>query len=115
MNILTIVSQIFVLVMAIFAVTCCIILYRHRHQFAWLLVSAVFLEPFVTVLIRAFEGRPLLRHARTLPSTDGAIHVHQYFEFPVFYLLAVIGVFLLARSAHRNSSNESVMEIERNR
>lgn len=58
-------------VLAVVAVYFCVTLYRRHRQCGWLLVSAVFLEPFVLMLTRAVRDRPLLRYQTSGPAEDG--------------------------------------------
>jgi hypothetical protein len=56
--------------LALFAIGCSVILCRRQRTLAWLLIGAVFLEPFVYGI-----------------------------DFPFLYLSAVIGLFLLVQSS----------------
>jgi hypothetical protein len=64
-------------------------------------VSGVFLEPFVLMLMRAVRDRPLLRYRTSGPAVDGVGQLTYNVDFPVLYILAVVGLFMLVREMRR--------------
>jgi hypothetical protein len=101
MKALAIISHLSVFVLAILAIVCCIGLYRHHRQIAWLILGAMFLEPFWFLLMRAIKGRPLLAYMSVGAGADGSQIIHYRIGFPFFYILAVIGLYLLVQNARR--------------
>jgi hypothetical protein len=101
MEALALFSHLLHYVLAVVAVYLCVTLYRRHRQCGWLLVSAVFLEPFVLMLMRAVRGRPLLRYSTSGPAVDGADQLTYNVDFPVLYILAVVGLFMLVREVRR--------------
>lgn len=100
METLAIISQLFTFAIAAAAVILCVYLFRHNRQPGWLLLAAVFLEPFALLAMRAARGGPLLHYATTAPEPvgpEGALQITLKFEFPAFYIIALIGLILLVR------------------
>ena len=95
-------------VLALLAVIFCIILFRHHRQIGWLLICAVFLEPFVLLVMRAVRGRPLLPYRAMVTGPDGIMHVGYRMDFSVFYIVAVVGLFLLVWEIRRDRSTSNV-------
>jgi hypothetical protein len=101
MEALALLSHLFHFVVAGLAVYFCAKLFLHHRARGWLLLGAVFLEPFVRPLIRAASGRPLLPYKSVTPSTDGILHVNYKMDFQFLYLISVIGLFLLFRDSRK--------------
>jgi uncharacterized membrane protein len=104
MEIIAIISHLLRYVLAVVAVILCVMLFRRQRQFGWLFVGAVFLEPLLLLVMRAFRGRPLLSYKTQALGSDGVLHVNYQWDFPVLYILTVIGLFLLVREARRGTS-----------
>jgi len=104
MEAIAITSHLLHYILASLAVTFCIMLFRHYRQVGWLLVCEVFLEPFAVLLMRAIRGRPLLPYRTMGAGPDGIMHVNYSMDFPVLYILAVVGLFLLVRETRRHTS-----------
>lgn len=105
MDTLAILSQLLPLALASFAVVCCVRLFRRRRESGWLLLAAVFLQPFGSFLARALHGRPLLIHSTTTvkPGHGALVRIVSYhFDFPVLLIIAVVGVYLLGREARHD-------------
>jgi hypothetical protein len=102
MEALAIISHLLHYALALAALYCCVTLFRRQRQVGWLFVSAVFLEPFVLLLMRAFHSRPLLRY-KTIGDVgpDGVLNISYNFNFPFLYILAVAGLFILVREVRR--------------
>jgi hypothetical protein len=101
-----IISHLLPYVLAIFAVYLCIALFRQRRAFGWLFLSAVFLEPFLKLIICAFRGRPLLPYRTISVGSDGIMQVSYRMDFPFLSILAVVGLFMLLRES-QNKDGES--------
>lgn len=100
MEILAFASQLLPLVLSGLAILYCILLFRQRRHFGWLLMGTIFLEPYSSFLLRAIYGRPLLIHSTVSlePGSHGMDTLVSYhFAFPIFYILAVVGLYLLVR------------------
>jgi hypothetical protein len=97
MELIAIISNLLRYFLALAALVFCVMLFRHYRKIGWLLVGAVFLEPVVQLALRAAQGWPLLPYKRIVPSTDNLLHVEYTWDFPILYLLAVVGLFLLVR------------------
>ena len=104
MEIIAIISYLLHYVLAVVAVILCVKLFRRRCQFGWLLVGAVFLEPLALLVMRAFRGRPLLSYETQTLGSDSVLHVNYRLDFPVLYILGVIGLFLLFRGTRHDKS-----------
>jgi hypothetical protein len=104
MGTIAIISHLLHYVLAVVAVILCVLLFWRQHQLGWLLVGAVFLEPLILLAIRAYRGRPLLSYKTQALGSDGVLHINYQWDFPVLYILAVIGLFLLVREASRGTS-----------
>ena len=105
-----IISHLLHFVLAILAVYFCVTLYRRHHACGWLLVSAVFLEPFLLLVMRAIRGRPLLVYKTMAAGSDGIAQVSYRMDFPFLYIVAVIGLFMLVRHSQKKmeSGNDVV-------
>jgi hypothetical protein len=75
----------------------------------WLFVSAIFLEPFYLLVVRAIRGRPLLAYKTVSAGSDSFMHVTYRWDFPLFYILAVVGLFLLFRQSQRKIGGHDVV------
>jgi hypothetical protein len=93
MEALAIISHLLHYVLAVAALYFCITLFRRRRVWGWLLLSAVFLEPFYLLFARAIRGRPLLAYKSVSAGSDGIMQVSYRLDFPFFYILAVLGFF----------------------
>ena len=99
MEIIAIISQLSQYIFAALAVIFCVVLYRRQRQFGWLLVSVAFIQPFYALILRAIHGRPLLTYM-TVGSTSGGLQTVSYrIDFPFFYIVAIIGLYLLVQKA----------------
>ena len=85
-------------VLAVAAVYLCVLLYRHYRHCGWLVLGASLLEPFVHLLIRLVQGRPLLVSGTTGQTVDGVATFTYRWEFPYYWILTVLGLFLLWRA-----------------
>lgn len=101
MEIIAITSNLLHYVLAVVGVVLCVVLFRHRRQCGWLLVGTVFLQPLVLLVMRACRGRPLLTYKTQALGSDGLLHIHYQWDFPICYALAVVGLILLIREARR--------------
>jgi hypothetical protein len=99
MEAVAIISHLLHYVLAAAALYFCVTLYRHRRVWGWLLLSTVFLEPFYLLFVRAIRGRPLLTYKSVSAGSDGIMQVSYRLDFPFFYILAVLGLFLIFRQA----------------
>ena len=97
METLAIISQLSVYALALLAVALCVMLFRRSQQPAWLLVCVVFIQPICGLVMRAINGRPLLHFMSAQVTPDGLQRIRYTVEFPVFSLVAIIGLFLLVR------------------
>ena len=99
MEALAIISHLLHYFLAVAALYFCIALFRRQRVWGWLLLSAIFLEPFYLLLMRAIRGRPLLPYKVVSAGSDGIMQVSYRLDFPFFYVLAVVGLFLVFRHA----------------
>ena len=104
MGIIAIISHLVHYALAILAMILCVTLFLRQHQVGWLLVGAVFVEPLLLLVMRAFRGHPLFSYKTQALGSDGILHVNYQMDFPVLYILAVVGLFLLVRG-HRSTSS----------
>jgi hypothetical protein len=95
METIAIVSRLSTYLFALLAVILCIVLFRRQRQFGWLLVSVVFIQPFYALLMRAVHGQPLLTYKLVGVAPDG--HQTVNVDFPFFYIVAIIGLYLLVQ------------------
>ena len=98
---LAIFSHLLHYVLAVAAVYFCVTLFRRGRGLGWLLLSAVFCEPFYLLFMRAIRGRPLLAYKSVSAGSDGIMQVSYRLDFPFLYILAVIELFLLFRQSQR--------------
>ena len=101
METLAIISHIMHYVLAVAALYFCVTLFLRRRVLGWLLLSAVFVEPFYLLVVRAIRGRSLLAYKSVSVSYDGIKEVIYRVDFPFFYILAVIGLFLIFRQSQK--------------
>jgi hypothetical protein len=101
MQSLAIISHLLHYALAVAGVYFCITLFRQRRVFGWLLLSAVFLEPLVLLVMRVFRGRSLLPYKTTALGPDGIAEVSYRMNLPFFYILAVVGLFMLVRESRK--------------
>jgi hypothetical protein len=101
MEALAIISHLLRYVLAILAVYFCVTLFRQRRACGWLFVSAVFLEPFVLLVMRAVRGSPLLAYKTVSAGSDGIMLVGYRMDFPFLYIIAVVGLFMLVRDSQK--------------
>ena len=104
MEALAIASHLSRYVLAAAAVYFCIHLFRHYHRKGWLLLGVLFLEPFCLLVIRFAKHRPLLAY-RAIGQGEGGVSELTYrMDFPLFYIVAVVGLFLLFRETRHDSN-----------
>ena len=101
MEALAIISHLLHFVLAILAIYFCVTLFRRHRACGWLLVSAVFLEPFVLLFMRAIRGRPLLAYKTVSAGSDGIMQVSYRMDLPFLYIIAVAGLFMLVRDSQK--------------
>ena len=101
MEALAILSHLLLYVLAIIAIALCVRFYRRHRQCGWLFLAAVFLEPFVLLIMRALRGRPLMPYKVVSSSPEPLMQVSYRIDFPFLLTLGVIGLFLLAREVRR--------------
>jgi hypothetical protein len=97
METLAVLSQLSVYALSLLAVALCVMLFRRSQQPAWLLVSVVFIQPICALVMRVIHGRPLLHFMSAQVTPDGLQQIRYTVEFPVFSLVAIIGLYLLVR------------------
>jgi hypothetical protein len=102
MESLAIISHLLHFAFAILAVYFCVVLFRRHRAWGWLLVSAVFLQPFVLLVMRAIRGYPLLAYKTAAAGSDGMMQISYRLDFPFLYLITVAGLFMLARDPKGN-------------
>jgi hypothetical protein len=105
MEALAISSHLVRYVLSILAVYFCITLFLRRRALGWLLVSALFLEPFLLLVMRAIHGRPLLAYKTVSAGSDGVMQASYHMDFSFLYLVAVIGLFMLVRGSQKKMEN----------
>jgi hypothetical protein len=101
--------EIFAIALAIFrfvlagaAIVLCVMLFRRAHRIGWLLLAAMFVEPFCSLAVRAAHGRHLLVYRTWGPDTgDGTAHMILHYNISAEYICAVVGLYLLARGVRR--------------
>jgi hypothetical protein len=101
METLAITSHLLRYLAAALAIYLCLALFRRDKAWGWLLLSAVFLEPFTLLLVRAFRGQAVLTYKSMAVGSDGVMQVTYRMDFPLLHLLAVVGLFWLAGSPAR--------------
>ncbi len=84
--------------LAIAAVYLCILLYRHYRHIGWLVLGLSLLDPLVHLLLRLVQGRPLLVYRTSGPAVDGVATMSYRLEFPYYWILTVLALFLLLRA-----------------
>jgi hypothetical protein len=67
-----------------------------------LFLAAAFSSPFAFLLLRAVQGEPLFGYKRIGPVVNGVLQVTYRWRIPGFYLLVVVGLFLLMRDPRRD-------------
>lgn len=103
MEALAIIPHLLEFALGIIAVYCCVTLFRRQRSFGWLLLGTIFLEPFILTSIRAIHGHhPLLAYKTMSAGSDGLMHLTCRVDFLFLYIIAVIGLFMLIRSAQEN-------------
>ena len=100
MEALALISHLFRHVLMFAALYFCITLFRRRGGFGWLFLGAVFLEPLYLLLWRFVHGRPLLAY-KSVSGGEGIMEVNYRVDFPFFYILSVVGLFLLYRQSQK--------------
>jgi hypothetical protein len=90
-------------VFAIIGVTLCVILFRHYRQLGWLLVSVAFGQPIYFLFWRIIRGRPLLYYITATTAPDGSIKEFYRIDFPIYFIVAIIGLYLLVRKARHET------------
>ena len=85
-------------VLAIASVILCVLLFRHYRHWGWLVLGVSLLDPFVHLLIRLVQDRPLLVYRSTGQTVDGMATLSYRWEFPYYWILTVLGLFLLWRA-----------------
>lgn len=105
MEALAIISHLLHFVLALSAIYFCVTLFRRHRACGWLLVSAVFLEPFVSLFMRAIRGRSLLAYKTVSAGAEGIAQITYRVDFPFLYTIAVVGLFLLVRDSQKNTES----------
>ena len=103
MQTISIISQLSYYVASLVAVTLCVILFRQSRQRGWLLVSVAFIQPFWLLLTRIIYGRPLLYYITMTTASDGSLKTSYRIEFPFFYIVAIIGLYLLVKKTRQET------------
>jgi hypothetical protein len=85
--------------LAMASVYLCVLLFRHYRHIGWLILGLSLLDPFVHLLIRLTQGRPLLSYRTTGQTADGLMTISYRWEFPYYWILTVVGLFLLLKAA----------------
>jgi hypothetical protein len=89
-------------VLAAAGIVLCVLLFRRARNFGWLLVGVVFLEPFYRLAIRMARGLPLLNHwSHGKGRGDGVAIIVLNYDFPLYEICAVLGLWLLLRRVQR--------------
>jgi hypothetical protein len=103
MQTISIISQLSYYVTALLAVTLCVMLFRQSRQHGWLLVSVAFIQPFWLLASRIIHGRPLLYYITMTTAPDGSLKTSYRIEFPFFYIVAIIGLYLLVKKTRHET------------
>jgi hypothetical protein len=86
------------------AIIFCILLFRRSRNAGWLCLGVLFTEPFFLFIVRLIHGRRLLPFETMGGVTpDGAQQITLAWDFPIVYLFAVLGLFLLHRGVRQGS------------
>jgi hypothetical protein len=104
MEIIAIISHLLRYVLAVTGIILCVILFRRRRQCGWLLIGAIFLEALVPLVGRVLHGSPLLFYKTQTVGSDGVAQINYRFDFPICYILAVIGLYLIFREIQDGKS-----------
>jgi hypothetical protein len=83
--------------LGLLAVGACIFLFvRSRHP-GWLLLSAIFLEPFFWLIYGMAQGLPFpLRYRQAFYDDAGILHESISYNVPFFLIVAVVGLLWIA-------------------
>ena len=100
MQTIAIISLLSYYITALLAVVLCVMLFRQSHQRGWLLVSVAFIQPFWLLASRAIHGRQLFTYMTVGVAPDGSQRISYRVDFPFFYVVAIIGLYLLVRKTH---------------
>jgi len=86
------------------AIALCVLLFRRRRSLGWLLLGMMFVQPFYQFVLRLIKGYPLLPDMTISgPTTVGApANVNIRFDFPLFLVCAVAGLYLLYRKGKQD-------------
>jgi hypothetical protein len=103
METLAIIAAVSYYVFAFLAVALCVILFRHYRQYGWLLVGVAFIQPIWLLAVRLIHGRPLLYYITATTAPDGSIKTGYHIGFPVFHIVAIIGLYFLVRKARHET------------
>lgn len=88
------------LVLAVAAISLCVVLYRHSQNIGWLFLGVVFVQPLLRVISRLTHGLPVLWYQTSSSvGPDGIITQRIQYDIPVLYTFAVVGLFFLYRRA----------------
>ena len=109
MEALAIISHLLHYVLAVAALYFCVTLYQRGRVLGWIFISAIFLEPFYLLVVRAIRGRPLLAYKSVSVGSDGIMEVIYRVDFPFFYILAVVGLFLIFRQSQKEIRGHDVV------
>jgi hypothetical protein len=92
------------------AITLCILLFRRSGNIGWLLLSVVYIDPFYLFVMRLIKGYRLLPYMtiRGPATIGGPANVTINFDFPVFLLFAVAGLYLLYRKGKQEVQVQDV-------
>ena len=100
---LAIASHLLQIVLAPLAVFFCVTLFRRHRAVAWLLIGGVFFEPLARVVMRTLRGGPFLAYKSASAGSDGITGVTYHMNFPILYMVAVAGLFMLVRASAKSS------------
>ena len=84
------------IVLAGAGIVLCVMLFHHAHRIGWVLLAALFVEPFWSLAARAAHGRHLLVYRTWGPDTGGGTaHMVLHYNISAEYICAVVGLYLL--------------------
>ena len=79
------------------AIAFCILLFRRGRNVGWLLLGVMFIDPFYQLVLRVIRGPRLLPYMTIRGPTTfgGPANVTMNFDFPMFLVFGVAGLYLL--------------------
>jgi hypothetical protein len=104
MEALAIILQLLRFVLAALAVYFCVALFRQHRRAGWLLLSALFAEPFLELVLRLLKGGAFFTTQTTRSAEGDILHVTYRLQLPILYYVAFIGLFILFREARRGKA-----------